>query len=133
MKHAIAITLVLDGAEEAASVSTASELSTGAKLGRGLRRMTTAPFLGLIRVYQVALSPCIPAIFGPTCSCRYYPSCSHYAVEALQQHGVLLGLLLAMRRLLRCTPFHRGGIDPVPAPGLMGRLCQKVRPRSLSA
>jgi uncharacterized protein len=62
----------------------------------------------LIRGYQVAISPLLPA------SCRYTPSCSQYAVEALQRHGALKGSWLAARRLGRCHPFHAGGNDPVP-------------------
>jgi len=88
--------------------------------------------LMLIWVYQRALSPSIPAMFGPTCSCRYYPTCSHYAAEALRTHGVFLGVFFAVRRLLRCTPFHSGGIDLVPAPGVLKRVCQRVRTHHVS-
>ena len=62
----------------------------------------------LVRGYQVALSPLLPP------SCRYYPSCSEYAVEALQKHGALRGSWLAVRRIARCHPFRPGGYDPVP-------------------
>ncbi len=68
----------------------------------------------LIRGYQRTLSPALPALLGPNCGCRFAPSCSHYAVEALARHGLLAGTALAARRLLRCHPFHPGGIDPVP-------------------
>jgi putative membrane protein insertion efficiency factor len=61
-----------------------------------------------IRFYQKFISPAIPA------RCRYYPSCSAYAVEAVRVHGVGRGLLLAGWRLLRCNPFSDGGLDPVP-------------------
>ena len=61
-----------------------------------------------IRGYQVAISP----LLGPRC--RFYPSCSAYAVEALRVHGPLRGTWLAARRLLRCHPWNLGGIDPVP-------------------
>ena len=61
-----------------------------------------------IRFYQKFISPAIPA------RCRYYPSCSAYAVEAIRVHGVGRGLLLAGWRLLRCNPFSDGGLDPVP-------------------
>ena len=71
--------------------------------------------LGLVWVYQRTLSPAIPAIFGPACACRFYPTCSHYAAEAVRTHGALRGVSLAACRLLRCTPLHPGGIDWVPA------------------
>lgn len=63
---------------------------------------------GLIRGYQVLLSP----LFGATC--RYYPTCSHYAIEAIEIHGALKGSYLTIKRILRCHPFCEGGFDPVP-------------------
>ncbi len=71
--------------------------------------------LRAIRLYQVTLSPALPALFGPTCGCRFAPTCSHYAAEAIQSHGALRGAWLAVRRLAKCTPLHPGGFDPVPA------------------
>lgn len=62
----------------------------------------------LLRVYQYLISP----MLGPRC--RFYPSCSHYAVEAIERHGLPRGMLLAARRLSRCHPWHPGGVDPVP-------------------
>lgn len=62
----------------------------------------------LIRVYQKLISPLLPP------SCRFYPSCSEYACQAIQKHGVIKGAYLAMRRLLRCHPWHAPGYDPVP-------------------
>jgi putative membrane protein insertion efficiency factor len=62
----------------------------------------------LITLYQKLVSPLLPP------SCRYTPTCSQYAREALLKHGVFRGLLLAVRRLLRCHPFRAGGFDPVP-------------------
>ncbi|HEX6645333.1 MAG TPA: membrane protein insertion efficiency factor YidD [Gemmatimonadales bacterium] len=62
----------------------------------------------LVRGYQVAISPALPP------SCRFTPSCSQYALEALERHGALKGTWLAARRLARCHPFHPGGVDPVP-------------------
>ena len=47
-------------------------------------------------------------------NCRFYPSCSSYSIEALERHGVLIGSYLTLKRLLKCHPFHQGGIDPVP-------------------
>jgi uncharacterized protein len=64
----------------------------------------------LIRAYQLALSP----MLGP--SCRFYPSCSQYALEAIESHGALRGSWLTARRICRCHPFHDGGFDPVPCP-----------------
>lgn len=64
--------------------------------------------IGLVRGYQLLVSP----LLGPTC--RYYPSCSAYAVQALQVHGAVKGSWLAARRLLRCHPWSPGGVDHVP-------------------
>jgi uncharacterized protein len=66
--------------------------------------------MSLIRVYQWTLSPMLGA------RCRFYPSCSCYAHEAIERHGVLAGTWLAAKRLLRCHPFSPGGYDPVPDP-----------------
>ncbi|HEY6477442.1 MAG TPA: membrane protein insertion efficiency factor YidD [Polyangia bacterium] len=66
--------------------------------------------LGLIWIYRRTLSPVLGA------RCRFEPSCSAYAEEAIHAHGALRGGLLALWRLLRCQPFARGGIDPVPRP-----------------
>lgn len=65
-------------------------------------------FLLLIRVYQKCISP----LFLP--SCRFYPTCSAYAYEAVKKFGALKGGYLAVRRILRCHPFSKGGVDPVP-------------------
>ncbi len=64
----------------------------------------------VVRAYQVVLSPLLPP------SCRYTPSCSNYAIEALQKHGALRGGWLAAKRIARCHPFRPGGHDPVPEP-----------------
>ena len=66
--------------------------------------------LVLIRFYQRRISPLFPPV------CRYYPTCSHYAVEAIELHGALRGTLLATWRFLRCNPLFPGGYDPVPPP-----------------
>ena len=69
-----------------------------------------AVLIALIRAYQWFISP----LLGP--HCRFYPSCSQYAREAIERHGALRGSGLALRRLLRCHPWHPGGVDPVPEP-----------------
>nr|WP_082780702.1 membrane protein insertion efficiency factor YidD [Cephaloticoccus primus] len=79
-----------------------------------LAALPAALLLGLVRLYQLTLSPALPAIFGPACGCRFYPTCSHYASEALRTHGALYGTWLTLVRLLKCTPLHPGGLDPVP-------------------
>jgi len=72
--------------------------------------MTTRLLVGLIRAYQRYLSAATPA------RCKFYPSCSAYAVEAIEVHGARRGAWLAARRLSKCHPFHRGGVDLVPTP-----------------
>lgn len=69
--------------------------------------LTRLPIV-LLRGYQRWISPALP----PTC--RFYPTCSAYAIEALQVHGLLRGSWLTVRRLARCAPWHPGGVDPVP-------------------
>jgi len=64
--------------------------------------------LVLIKFYQYAISPHFPA------SCRYYPTCSAYAYEAVSKYGFLQGGYMAIGRIMRCHPFHSGGYDPVP-------------------
>lgn len=68
--------------------------------------------VGVVRVYQMTLSPLIVAVAGPCC--RFHPSCSQYAIEALRKHGVLKGSWLSAWRIMRCQPFCEGGLDPVP-------------------
>ncbi len=62
----------------------------------------------IVRAYQLYISPLLPS------ACRYYPSCSSYAIEAVERHGVIRGISLAVRRIARCHPFRPGGYDPVP-------------------
>ena len=73
-----------------------------------LRRILSAPFILLIRFYQVCISPHTPS------SCRFTPTCSEYALQAFQKHGLFKGMYLTVRRLLRCHPWGGSGYDPVP-------------------
>jgi len=66
------------------------------------------PLVWLVRLYQILISP----LLGPRC--RFYPTCSEYAAEALKRHGALRGAWLAIRRVIRCHPWNPGGVDPVP-------------------
>jgi uncharacterized protein len=75
---------------------------------RALNAGANAVLIALIRVYQYAISPMLGQ------RCKYYPSCSNYAIGALREHGVIRGIGLACWRLLRCNPFSNGGYDPVP-------------------
>ncbi|MGA0208356.1 MAG: membrane protein insertion efficiency factor YidD [Candidatus Nanopelagicales bacterium] len=73
--------------------------------------LVRAVFLLLVRAYQLSISPLLPP------SCRFHPSCSSYAYESIVIHGSVKGLLLASWRLLRCNPWNKGGLDPVPERG----------------
>ena len=79
--------------------------------------LLSALLRGLIRAYQLVLSPVLPA------ACRYWPSCSHYAAEAIALHGAGRGSWLALRRLLRCHPWGGSGIDPVPSAPMHRHRC----------
>jgi putative membrane protein insertion efficiency factor len=81
---------------------------------RFLLRLPAALLLVLIRIYQRTLSPVLPVVFGAACGCRFSPTCSHYAADAIRTHGALFGVALSAIRLLKCTPLHPGGFDPVP-------------------
>jgi len=73
-----------------------------------IKRVLVFPLLALIKAYRALVSPLKP----PTC--RFYPTCSTYALEALTKYGVFKGLWLSTRRILRCHPLNPGGYDPVP-------------------
>lgn len=69
--------------------------------------------IGLVRFYQKQISP-----FKKGASCRFRPTCSQYAIEAIRIHGAIKGTAMAVWRILRCNPFNKGGFDPVPGSGL---------------
>ena len=73
-----------------------------------MQKIMTALLVALVKSYQLALSP----FFGQ--QCRFTPTCSQYAIEALQLHGSIKGLMLTVKRISRCHPWHTGGHDPVP-------------------
>ena len=94
-------------------------LRRGARgLGHAVVRVPALVLVALVRCYQLVVSP----LLGPRC--RFYPSCSAYALTAVKRHGALRGSWLAVRRLGRCHPWNPGGVDPVPpaAPGRRGPL-----------
>ena len=80
-----------------------------------MKRSLTAVLLAPVRAYQRFISPALPR------RCKYHPTCSAYAVDAVREFGVLRGLVLAGWRLLRCNPLSRGGYDPVEAQTLFKR------------
>ena len=86
-------------------------------VGQRLSRIATLFMVGLVRLYQLIVSP----LLGPRC--RFWPSCSHYTIEAIQVLGPLRGGWLAARRIVRCHPGSAGGIDPVPG-GPSEQLCR---------
>lgn len=81
---------------------------------RPLVRLPARAASGLVRAYQLTVSPAL-AVINPSCGCRFTPTCSHYAIGALQEHGLFAGTALTFRRLAKCAPWHPGGLDPVPA------------------
>jgi len=70
--------------------------------------------IGMIRIYQWLLSPIKNVLLGPAGRCRFSPTCSCYAAEALRNHGVLIGSWLTLKRIVRCNPWGGAGHDPVP-------------------
>lgn len=73
-----------------------------------MKQFLVAPFIFLVKCYQYAISPYIPA------SCRYSPTCSHYTIEALKKHGLLKGSWLSIKRIISCNPWGGKGFDPLP-------------------
>lgn len=94
---------------EACATAVAADNSKNAPQGCSLaRRVATAPLVLLVRFYQICISP-----LKPSC-CRFTPTCSQYALEALRKYGVFKGTWLAIKRILRCHPWGGSGYDPVP-------------------
>ncbi|WP_297518552.1 membrane protein insertion efficiency factor YidD [Flavobacterium sp.] len=75
---------------------------------RMVKKIIVAPLLIIIRFYQVAISPFMPA------TCRFHPTCSNYCMEALRTHGPIKGTWLGLKRILSCHPWGKSGYDPVP-------------------
>ena len=73
-----------------------------------MMRLLNLVLIGLVRFYQLCISPLKPK------SCRFYPTCSTYMLEALKKHGPIKGTVLGIKRILKCHPFHPGGYDPLP-------------------
>ncbi|MEM8868552.1 MAG: membrane protein insertion efficiency factor YidD [Verrucomicrobiota bacterium] len=69
----------------------------------------------LIHVYQILISPVIHFLGGSGSGCRFYPTCSAYAIEAVREHGAVRGMWISFRRILRCNPWGGHGFDPVPS------------------
>src|SRR6187431_3239744 len=97
-----------------ARASSFSAVASARTMFQFILRLPAWILLQLIRLYQRTLSPALPALFGPACGCRFAPTCSHYAAEAIRTHGAVIGIALGAIRLVKCTPFHPGGFDPVP-------------------
>ena len=76
---------------------------------RRIEYLPRIALLGMIRLYQMTVSKGLPAN-----SCRFYPTCSHYGYQAIYKYGVIKGGLMAAWRVIRCNPFNKGGLDPVP-------------------
>jgi len=70
--------------------------------------------MGVLRIYKFAISPALHVLFGPSGGCRFHPTCSVYAAEAVRAHGVMKGSVLAVGRICRCHPWGGCGHDPVP-------------------
>ena len=88
---------------------------------RGVRAAVVRALQWMVRGYQLVLSPMLPA------ACRYEPSCSAYAIDALDRHGPLKGSWLALRRIARCNPWGGHGYDPVPDPtGMLHHRCSRT-------
>lgn len=77
-------------------------------MAKALQKSVSWLLFGVIRAYQLLISPFLGH------HCRYFPSCSQYMVDAIKQRGIFKGIFLGIKRILRCHPWHAGGVDPVP-------------------
>jgi hypothetical protein len=91
-----------------AGVTSVAAISAGITSVGAVNARVAQVGIGAVRVYQWTIRPFIGS------HCRFWPSCSEYAVEALRVHGAARGTVLAAKRILRCNPWHEGGVDPVP-------------------
>lgn len=87
------------------------------KLLVALSQFPARILVACLKIYQRTLSPLLPVVLGPTCGCRFAPTCSYYAIDAVREHGAVAGIFMAIIRLIKCTPLHAGGFDPVPPRG----------------
>ncbi len=78
------------------------------KVKKLIRKIVIGFFIGIIKIYQLFISPLFPS------TCRFYPTCSTYSLEALKKHGFFKGFYLSVKRIISCNPFNHGGYDPVP-------------------
>ena len=99
----------VQGSLQPVSAGYASDI--GPLAAKEAREVAVRVLTGLIKLYQLTLSPFIGR------QCRFHPTCSHYALEVIDQHGPIAGCWLALRRLLKCHPFHPGGLDLPPPRG----------------
>ena len=81
--------------------------------GRSLNAILAWPFVVLIHIYRVVISPLKKYILGPNAGCRFHPTCSAYAIECLHRFTLPVALWKSIRRIIRCSPLHPGGYDPV--------------------
>lgn len=91
-----------------------------------LSRAVSSVLLALVWTYRRVVSPPLHLLMGPRFGCRFYPTCSDYAAEAIRLHGPASGGWLAVCRLARCTPLHPGGVDFVPPRGALRPRCVRT-------
>ena len=109
-------------------ISLETPVSNGAcsRVLTAMREAIVGVLVAVLWLYKNLVSRPLHLVAGPSCGCRFHPTCSDYAVEAVKVHGPLYGLYLAARRLLRCTPLNPGGVDFVPAPHALRPRCART-------